>query len=224
MGRLGQRRRVDSDTEAGFTLVEVLLTMLILSVILMIAFDFLDRASRLTARTDAHSRAEEDVQLVLREMTEHVRGAFPIEDPCTSATDTQTPSFSAGYDNCMRFTVKRTNSGLDTCARTEFVYGIVGTTSPRTLVQRRREYTGTTTSCTAEPLGVRTVLLENVMNTGLQPLFTYYAADGTKITTSNTAAVKDAASVKVTLSVRYRTSADPIVLTSSAALRNNVDR
>jgi prepilin-type N-terminal cleavage/methylation domain-containing protein len=221
----GLLRRARTESEAGVTLVEVLVTMLVLSVVLVIGFDFLDRASLLTARTEAHSRVEDEAQKALRLLTQHVRGAHPIGDPCTTTTDSLSPSFMPGYANCMRFSVKRTTTGLDACARTEFVYGIVGTSSPRTLVQRRAEYTGTVTNCPAPPAAQRLTILGNVVNDpSSQPLFTYYAADGTAIATSNTAAVKKASSVKVTLAVRYRKNADPIVLSSTAALRNNVDR
>jgi prepilin-type N-terminal cleavage/methylation domain-containing protein len=211
--------------EAGFTLVETLLTLLILSIVMTVAFNFLDRSSILTYRADAHSRAEDEVQRVLRTVTENVRGAAPIGNACTTATDSESPPFIAGYDNCTQFTVLRTSTGIDSCARTEFVYGIVGSSAPRQLVERRREYTGTTTSCTAGPLGFRRLLLSDVMNdTTLEPLFTYYAGDGTKIATSSAAAVVKAATVKVTIVARYRKGAPNLTISSSAALRNNISR
>lgn len=223
---LRRAERAERD-ERGFTITEVTLTLLILSIVLMVAFDFLDRASILTMRADAHGRAEAELQTAMRVVSQNVRSASPIGEPCTSTTDTPPGGESAlpaGYADCMQFTVRRSTTGLDTCARTEFVYALVpvpGTTT-RKLVENRREYTGTTTSCTQGTLRPRRVLLERVANTTTpaQPLFAYYASSGAAIPTSDAAAIKRASSVRITLAVRFRQSADPIVLTSSAALRN----
>ena len=221
MRRLLDRRR--SRDERGFTIVEVTLTLLILSIVLMVAFEFLDRASIMTYRADAHASAEDATQKVLRTVTQNLRGAHPIGAACT--TDGLSPALPTSYGDCVRFTVRRTESGIDTCARTEFVYALVGTAPNRTLIQRRQEYTGTTTTtCTPGPAGNRLVLLQKVANTTTQPLFSYYAGNGTAIATSSAAAVQAASSVKVTLAVTFRTAAQPLVLTSSAALRNNVTR
>ncbi|MBW3668158.1 MAG: prepilin-type N-terminal cleavage/methylation domain-containing protein [Actinobacteria bacterium] len=223
MRRLFDRAERD---ERGFTITEVTLTLLILSIVLMVAFDFLDRASILTMRADAHGRAEAEVQTAMRVVSQNVRSASPVGEPCTSTTDTPPAGESAlpaGYADCMQFTVRRTTTALDTCARTEFLYALVpvsGSTT-RKLVENRREYTGTTASCTQGPLRQRRVLLERVANTTpAQPLFAYYGSDGAAIPTSDTAAIKKASSVRMTLAVRFQQSADPIVLTSSAALRN----
>lgn len=219
-------RRAERD-EHGFTITEVTLTLLILSIVLMIAFDFLDRASMLTMRADTHGRAEAEAQTAMRTVSQNVRGAAPIGEPCTTTTDTPPAGESAlpaGYADCMQFTVRRTTTALDTCARTEFLYALVAVpgATTRKLVENRREFTGTTASCTQGPLRQRRVLLEKVANTTTpaQPLFAYYAANGAAIPTTDTAAIKRASSVRITLAVRFHKSADPIVLTSSAALRN----
>jgi type II secretory pathway component PulJ len=217
------RERLRRD-EAGVTIVEVTLTMLILAVILTIAFDFLDRTTLIANRTDAQAHAEDDTQRALRTVTQHVRGAFPITGPCTAATDSATPSLPAGYDNCVRFSVPRGVSGIGACARTELVVALVGTGSEKELVYNRQEFTGTTT-CTAGTLSLRNVLLSRVVNTASEPLFTYYGSDGNAISTSTAAAaVPAAATVKVDLRVIFRTGSNPIALNSSAALRNNITR
>lgn len=210
--------------EQGATIVEVTLTMLILAILLTVAFDFLDRASIIAVKTDSQGRAEDDTQRVLRTVTQHLRGALPITGPCSAATDTATPSLPAGYNNCVRFDVPRSTSGLGTCARTEFVIALVGTGTEKKLVYNRREFTGTTT-CTAGPLTLRRVLLERVVNPSTAPLFTYYGSDGNAINTATAAAsVPRAAQVLVTLHTRYRSGSKPIVLSSAAALRNNITR
>lgn len=235
---LAIRRRREVVGQAGFTIVEVSLTLLILSVVMLVAFNFLDRASILTFRADAHARGEDQTQGALRLLTEHTRGALPLGDPCTATTDTPPATANgltqgtlpAGYANCLRFSVPRTKVGMDSCAKTDFVYALVpvtngaGTLVDTYLVESRRETTGTTTACTTGTWRSRRLLLDKIANTAAQPLFTYYASDGAAIAVSNTAAVKAASSIKITLAHKYRQAAPPLVLTSSAALRNNVSR
>lgn len=226
MNRILHRRTKD---EEGFTLVEVTLTLLILSIVMMLAFDFLDRASMLTMRTQANAQTEQDAQLALRTVTEHLRGASPIGDVCTSTTDTPTTqapgNLPTNYTDCVRFTVPRTTTQLDTCAKTDFVFAIVGTGDSRKLIENRRETTGTSTACTTGPWRNRRILLDKVANsTGSHPLFVYYDGNGQKINPSDAAAVKKAASVRVLVAVRFSAKAKRSVFTSSAALRNNVSR
>lgn len=217
--------RLRRSDERGVTLVEVTLTMLILSIILVVAFDFLDRTSSIAVKTDSHARAEDDTQRALRTVTQHLRGALPITGPCTSATDTATPPLPAGYDNCVRFTVFRATSGVGRCDRSEFVIALVGTGAEKQLVYNRQEFTGTTAACTAGALSLRNRLLDRVVNESTLPLFTYYGSDGGVINTATAAAsVPKAATVKVSLKVGYRTGSNPIFLESSAALRNNIKR
>lgn len=224
------RRRAEE--ESGFTLVEVTLTLLILSIVMFMAFDFLDRVSFLTMRTQASAQTEQDAQLALRTVTEHLRGASPIGDPCTSTTDTPTVqapgNLPTNYTDCVQFTVRRTTTGMDTCAKTDFVFAIVGTGDTRKLIENRRETTGTgatAATCTTGAWRNRRILLDKVANsTGVHPLFVYYDGNGQPINASNTASVKKAASVRITLAVRFHSNAKRSVFTSSAALRNNVSR
>jgi prepilin-type N-terminal cleavage/methylation domain-containing protein len=222
-------KRVRRD-ESGFTFTEVMITLLILGIVMALAFDFLNRASFLTIRTQANAQSEQDAQLALRIVTEHLRGASPIGAPCVPGMEvpaTLTPPLPAGYANCIRFEVKRTTTGLDTCARSEFVYALVGSGNTQKLIENRREYTGTGTtapSCNAGSWRNRRVLLQKVANTASEPLFSYFSATGSPIAVTDTAAVKKAGSVRLTLAVRFKTVAKRAVFTSSAALRNNVAR
>lgn len=211
--RARQRRGED-----GMTLVEVTLTMLILSIVLVMAFDFLDRTTNITVNTEKQAIAEDDTQRVLRTVTQHIRGALPITGTCTTA------GYSTSYDNCVRFTVPRGLAGIGSCARTEFVIGLVGTGAEKQLMYNRQEFTGST-SCTPGPLSSRVLLLGRVVNTSSQPLFTYYGIDGNQISTAAApASVPKAATINVNLHVRYRTGRNAITMTSAAALRNNITR
>lgn len=218
------RSRTRSD-EQGMTLVEVSVTMLILAIVLVMAFDFLDRTTKIAVSTDTHARTEDDTQRVLRTVTQHIRGAFPIEGTCTTA------GYSTSYDNCVRFSVPRNESGFGGCTRSEFVIGLVDAPDPapadeKQLVYDRVEHSST--SCGAGTLTDKRLLLDRVVNTPAptpEPLFTYYGADGVRIVPSTAAAsIPSAATVVVNLRVRHRTGSNPIVLSSSAALRNNITR
>jgi prepilin-type N-terminal cleavage/methylation domain-containing protein len=216
-----RKLRVRRD-ERGVTLIEVTLTMLILAILLTVAFDFLDRASLITVKTDAQSRAEDDTQRALRTVTQHLRGAAPITGACTGA------GFPTSYSNCVRFDVPRVATTAGHCAVTKFVIGLADdgdATNPadeRDLRVDRQEVTGA--SCSGPVTPPKTVVLARVVNDGTQPLFTYYGQDGNAIPATATASVPKAATVRVLLSVRYRAGSNPIVFTNSAALRNNISR
>lgn len=214
-------RRLAARTEAGVTVAEVVVTLAIFSVVSVAMFDFLDRTSKITARTDRHARAESDAQLALRIVTQNIRSAAPIGSPCSATTDSASPPLPAGYADCIRVTVSRNQSNAASCARSEFVYAVVpAPDGTKTLVENRQDFTGTTT-CMASPARLRRVLLEKVVNTAAQPLFTYYADDGSVINTVGTPArVPGAASVKLSLRVRHTANADPLFFSSVAAPRN----
>ncbi len=220
IARLRSRIRAD---ERGVTLVEVSLTMLILSILLVMSFDFLDRTTKIATSTDAHARTEDDTQRVLRTVTQHLRGAFPIDGTCSTA------GYSTSYANCVRFSVPRNESGFGGCARTEFVIGLVSAPvgSPADEMQLAYDRAErTSASCGLGALTEKRILLGRVVNNPTtQPLFRYFGAGGAEIVPSLTpAAVPKAATVTVNLHVRYRTGLNAIEMTSSAALRNNITR
>lgn len=222
------RRRLRRD-ESGTTISEVMVTTLILGVVILIAFNFLDNASFLTARSDANGRLEMSLQDAMRAVTQNVRGAKPIESACTATSDTPPPdqsAFTPGYDNCIVVTVPKTDSAADTCAATRYVYGFVTRTSDgtRMLVENRQEFTKSGASCLMSPWRGRRTLLERVANSGIEPLFTYYSASGAVLAATNTAAIPKATAVKVTLVATYANNTPNQVLVSTAALRNNVTR
>jgi Tfp pilus assembly protein PilW len=208
--------------EQGVTLAEAAVTLLILSIVFIIVFDFLDRTSNLTVRTDTQARAEDESQRAMRTVTQHLRGARPITGTCNTA------GFPTGYSDCIRFEVPRGVSTGATCAlRTGFVVGLVDdpdVTAPadeKLLKMIRQEFTGAT--CAGGTPRTET-LLARVVNDGTQPLFTYFASNGNNIPATSVTAVPNATTVRVTLSTRFRTGSAPIVFTNAAALRNNITR
>lgn len=231
-GKLAHRFRLRRD-ESGVTIVEVTLTMLILAIVLTVAFDFLDRTSKITVKTDTHARAEDETQRALRTVTQHLRGALPITGACTTA------DFPTGYGNCVQFTVPRTTTASGTCNETRFVIGLVDDPSASApadekLLRIDRHEHSAMSSCPLAAAAVPTssltkvYLVQRVVNNATsEPLFTYYNTEGQAISTTTAAgiaAVPKAATVKVSLHVRYRTGSPAISLDSSAALRNNIIR
>jgi Flp pilus assembly pilin Flp len=206
--------------QAGVTVVEVTVTMLLLAVIMMVAFDFLDRTTALTVRTDSHARTEDETQRVLRTVTQHLRSTDAITGTCTTA------GYATTFDSCVRFEVPRSTTGFGGCARTEFVIGLVDSPDPAPADEKRLMYDRmehSDANCTPGTLTGQRLLLDRVVNTPTtQPLFTYYGTDGNTVTSA--AAVPKAVTVKVTLAVRYQTKAPALTMTNVAALRNNITR
>lgn len=224
------RLRRRSRDERGVTLIELTLAMLIMSIVMLLAFNFLDHASLLTLRTEANAQSEQDAQQALRVVTQQVRGALPIGDPCSPSDDTATVGapgpLPAGYADCMKFSVKRIETGLDSCLESTFIFALVGPGSQKKLVEDRTDFTRVGGVCTATERHRRRIHLDKVVNTSGQPLFRYFSSSGAEIpaTVGNAAAVKKATTVRVTLAVKFHGNANPSVFSSSAALRNNISR
>ena len=165
------------------------------------------------------------MQRALRTVTQHLRGANPIEGTCA------TTGYTTTYNTCVRFSVPRNESGFGGCARTEFVVGLIDDTNPaddeRLLVYDRVEHNASDCGVGTFNVNNRQVLLARVINGTSEPLFRYYSAEGGLIDTATVAgatSVPDAATVSVHLRMRHRTTAKPIEMTSFASLRNNISR
>lgn len=226
MARLFRRIRRH---ETGATITEVALMTLILAVVMLLAFNFLDRASLLTARSDANGRTEMAMQDAMRAVTQNVRGAKPIVSMCSATTDTppaDQSAFTAGYANCIVVRVPKTESAADQCAATNYAYGFVTRTSDgvRLLVENAQPVTQSGTTCVSGTWRGRRVLLERVANAATEPLFTYFSSTGAVIPATDTVNVPKANAVRVTLVASYSANTPNQVLVSTAALRNNVTR
>lgn len=214
--------RFRSRDQSGATVAELTVVVLVFSLISLMLFDFLDRTTVLTGRADAGARADADVQLALRIATDDIRGALPVSACASDGATPALPTGAAGYPNCVTASVSRNTAGLDPCPRSVFVYAVVDYSGIRKLVQNRTDYTGSGTSCTAGTPRLRRVLLDNIVNPASAPVFTYYARTGATIDPAvSPAAVVKASSIKLTLHVKYRKNAPPLVLSSMIAPRNS---
>lgn len=219
--------------EEGFTLVEVLVTVVLMIAVAFITFGFVDNVTSVSARASRNVITESDAQVVLREMTQEIRAAnpilaqYPTSGSCPTSGGMTYPTASTpatGYLNCLRFAVVYSKTSANFCVNplvggrvplpySIITYGLNG----GVLFKDRTNYTTSCTTPASSGTGRR--ILTGLANPSTQPLFTYYDGSGTKI--PDNATVVSAGSVKITLIVPYQKNAPNLVLTSVASLRNN---
>lgn len=224
--------------EDGFTLVELLITVVLIAVVGTISFAFVDQVTATSSTGTRQLASESDAQTVLRTMTQELRGANPISTStaslptgtCPTGTAFPTATTAApGYQNCIRFALVHSRVNANKCVTTEFgtipapyevvTYGLVNGTLYRH--EAKFTYVSATAPCTGSvPAGPGRVLLRGLTNAAhAKPLFTYSDAAGAPI--GGTQPVAAAGSVRVTLMVPYDTVASDLELTSVASFRNN---
>lgn len=206
-----------TEREQGFTLAELAVTVVILSVATLMIFGFLDSTTTLTGRSTSNVRAEQDGQIALRTITQDVRAANPIMTGCApvvSGLSGYTPtSFTGGYADCLTFEVKRpaVSGGTPGCPKSLITYGLIGGAV-------REDRIDFDAGCTPS-LRFRGHHIIDVVNpAGI--LFSYFDRAGRSINLSSTTPV-DAGSVRIRLTVKYYPTAPTLDLTSYAAIRNN---
>jgi len=200
---IGNDEHGDQD-DAGFTLVEQIVVLGVLSIVLIIVFGFMTSATETTTRADASVRAEQQAINALRTVTEDLRSTG--EDKVLSC---------AGFtmDKCVTVEISKVTGGTLTCPKRVLKYWVDGTD----LKQQLTDYAANCTTVTKS--GTRT-LISGVQSTSI---FTYYKADG--VTPLNLATeaglAKDTPAIKVALSVKFRNNAPALEMSSFASLRNN---
>jgi Tfp pilus assembly protein PilW len=189
--------------EDGVTLVELLVTMAITLVVSGMILGFLQTTTSVVARTSNDVQAENDARLALRTMTQDIRAASPSSIGFASATSGACPAAPTA-NTCLAFTILRGTAAAPTC-RSTVTYG---------LLADRVQQTRSDANCPTN-LSINRSLIGNIAN-GSTPLFTYYDALGSPLTTGQATAK----TVKVTLVVTYTGGQQPLTLTSTLALRN----
>ena len=206
-------RRLRSD--AGFTLLEMVVTLGIMSLAAAGALAFLDNTTSVTTRASADVATENNARLALRDITEDLRGATVISTTYPTGSACSNGTYPSGYSNCVSFTIVRPTAAGQTCPKSVVTYGLVGQTL-------RKDLTEYNASCTIVSSVSGSPVLTGVTNGTTTPVFTWFNRSGSQLTTTNPPGVfADAASIKVTLVVRYQERAPLLTLSSFAALRNN---
>jgi prepilin-type N-terminal cleavage/methylation domain-containing protein len=192
--------------DRGFTMVELLVTVSLVSIVSVTLFNFLDQTTSVTSRIINDVETEQTAALALRTMTEDLRSATGIQ-ACAAAS----------YSTCVTFNIPRSATSGTTCPERQITYALVGTA----IQESRFDYPsscGTPTMIlSAKPI------ISGVQNGASTAVFTYYDKNQNVIDAINApASVPQAVAVSVTLHVSYRGGGSVVLnLSSTASLRNN---
>jgi prepilin-type N-terminal cleavage/methylation domain-containing protein len=179
------RRPSGPDAEAGFTMVELMVTMLIMSVVLAIGGSMLFSMSNTAARNDAMVQQEQAAGTVLAAMARDIRSTHAISLPGTA--DEQV--------------MLQENTGTPgSYTYVEWTYNPTAGTVTRS-----------TASTAAGPFTVTGPAAADVTNGAGTGIFTYYNVNGAPITTSIASC---ASRIGVTLDVSTTTAGVPAYVTS----------
>lgn len=168
---MSPRRATDED---GFTLPELLITTMLVAILSLTLFSVSDALTRTVATTESRSRSVTDARTALERMGRDLRAANPINQLVSGPTSQYKTSvsfdvFCSGGQAC-------TSSGLRP-VRYSVSNGVltqtIGTSSARLLGPE-----GTPTLPTRLRRGA-------IVNAADQPVFTYFRADGSEITTAD---------------------------------------
>jgi prepilin-type N-terminal cleavage/methylation domain-containing protein len=183
-------------SDAGFTLVELLVVITLTSVIGATMVTSVVRSLDVTARATSRVEALTDLQRALERMSRNIR----VAEPAGNA-----PVIAAATPTTLRFSV------YDPTTRREFTYTHTGdavTQSVRTFA--------THTATTATGPVVTPVIGD--LDQGAIPVFTYSRADGSAWTTGSTREI-----ARVQLRLLRQTDDDVVEISSGVFLRNTLD-
>lgn len=203
----GARQRAHSDS--GMTMMELVVTMAVMTVVVAILFGILNTTSRVVARGTGDLQGTNNLQLAMRTMTEDVRAGSQLS--FTGSTASACPS-SPTSSNCLTFVVSHNVPSSYPNCQTTVSYGVVPDTSPRSLTGLKMTRTVKQTNCATAGNGTRTIL----SNVNSSSVFSYYDGAENVLTVGQA----QAKSVQIALSVVYTKGGSPLTLTGFVALRN----
>jgi Tfp pilus assembly protein PilW len=213
--------------EAGVTLVELLVALMLTSIIGVIVSSALIQATQVTARANNSTTSENDARLALRTVSEDVRAAVQIQAPASAATCPTGSTYPAGFSTCVQFLVPHEVSAVATtttvasgadpieCPFSKLTYGVKG----GVLREDRTDYNA---SCQPVSGFTGKTILSGVDNSASQPVFVFYDGYGNRLGSTDTLAkYSDARSVSIQIWLNYQKNAPDVSLMTTAALRNN---
>jgi prepilin-type N-terminal cleavage/methylation domain-containing protein len=220
------RRVLRRRSESGVSLVELIVVLAMMSVVSVLVYGVLIGTTRVAARADNSTRAENNGRLALRTVSEDVRAAVQIRASSSTTACASGLTYPAGFASCVGFlvphgiTVNATTTTIApgatpiACPYSNITYGL----KAGVLREDRTDYNA---SCTATSTTLGRVILADVDNSSAQALFAFYDDFGNQLAPTNTVAdfVK-AGSVLIQLYLNYQKGAPDISLQTTAALRN----
>jgi prepilin-type N-terminal cleavage/methylation domain-containing protein len=219
-----QQRRRD---ERGMTLVELMVVLMMTSIVSALVYAVLIDSTKVAARADNSTRAENSGRLALRAMSQDIRAAVQIRGASSTTACTTGLTYPAGFTTCVGFLVPHEVSASAAtttvapgtkpiaCPYSNITYGL-------TAGVIREDRTDYNASCTATSSFTGKTVLAGVDNTAAQALFTFYDTYGNRLGVSDTvAAYQEAGSVLVQVYLNYQKGAPDISLMTTAALRND---
>ena len=195
----GVLRRLRAD-QSGFTLVELVVTLLVMAAVMGGAFTFLDGLTRNDRYQEALVNNQERVRFAMVEMTRDFRNANPLLPLGTLAAYATSADIALGPED-----------GPQDFVRWELV--------SRTLYRHELD-------SSLNVVGTRTVV-EGVDNVDVgAPLFEFYDEEGNLITSLATAFPADVANCAIRVHVTIHAADDPVgsvfTETSDAEIRNRL--
>lgn len=189
--------------ERGFTLVETIVTLGIMSIAMVIAFEMLTHVTSVSNRAINDVNTENNARLVLRAITEDIRAAKPSTITFTGSTSICPAIPTPG--TCLHFTIARDTVAYEAC-QSSITYGLLGST-----VKESRTDSGCATNISFS----NKTVIDNVVN-GSTALFSYFDKSGNPLASGQAAA----GSIGVTMLLQYQNNSPTLTLTSYASLRN----
>lgn len=210
--------------QRGFTAIELVVTVLLFSIVLIMMLNFLDSTSQLSSRATLHAQAERDAKVAMRVISQDLRAANPITSGVCSAGGTT-------YRDCITFEIQRAAQFGRSCEKTVVSYALVGTAVRRSLTEN--SWSASAGACVVTRSISGLTLLSPVLNTSVSPVksfLTYYDNKGIVLNPATAAdlakiplkpANGGTASIKVSVLKRYKPGAPNLDLVSVVSLRNN---
>jgi hypothetical protein len=209
-------------------MVELAITVLLLSIVTFVLFNFLDNTTKVTARTNEDLAAENDAQLALRTMTEDIRGTAAG----SSTSGIASCASASACGSTLTFFVSRPSVTQTACGNgiaapySTITYSLVGTTLQETRTETKADCATTTTR-----FSNRQIIKNIVAGTAV---FSYLDANGNLINLNLSGndsngspqgrdllpSPRAVSAVKISLKVQYRGGSTPLTITSVASLRN----
>jgi prepilin-type N-terminal cleavage/methylation domain-containing protein len=221
------RRLLRRRNENGMSLIELMVVLMMTSIVSALVYAVLIDSTKVAARADNSTRAENSGRLALRSMSQDIRAAVQIRGSSSTTACASGLTYPAGFATCVGFLVPHEVSASATtttvagstkpiaCPYSNITYGL----KSGVIREDRTDYNA---SCAATNSFTGKAVLASVSNTAAQPLFTFYDIYGNRLGASDTvAAYQEAGSVSMQVYLNYQKGAPDISLVSTAALRND---